>query len=96
MSGYVTCQGSSAQHRLTKPQRSTATCQTVLGRELREHYEPPHDLPHQILTPLNDEGGAPPATSINAPFSDAVGARVEPKCRARRAMSTTTALRARR
>ncbi len=53
MSGRSTCRASGAQ--LTKTQRSTATCQQVL----REHYELPHDLSHQILTvlmTLNDEG----------------------------------------
>jgi hypothetical protein len=34
----------------------------ILGQELREHYELPHDLPHGMFTllmELNDRGGSP-------------------------------------
>jgi hypothetical protein len=33
----------------------------ILGQELREHYKPPHDLPHGMFTllmELSDRGGS--------------------------------------
>ena len=37
----------------------------TLGQELREHYQPPQDLPHQMFTllmRLKDSGGSPHET----------------------------------
>ena len=38
----------------------------TLGQELREHYQPPQDLPHQMFTllmRLNDNSGSPHETT---------------------------------